>query len=68
MGHLLIFGLHNSPKSAKGSYRSFSVDERATCQNIEMAIALAKTVNPSVAIYKAYPTPRDFGLNFEKIS
>jgi hypothetical protein len=37
-------------------------------QNTETAMALAKAVNPLVAIYKACPTPRDFGLNFEKIS
>jgi hypothetical protein len=41
---------------------------RMSQQNIELAIALAKAVNPTVAIYKACPTPRDFGLNFEIIS
>jgi hypothetical protein len=41
---------------------------RMSQQNTEMAMALAKAVNPLVAIYKACPTPRDFGLNFEIIS
>jgi len=41
---------------------------RMSQQNTEMTMALAKAVNPLVAIYKASPTPRDFGLNFEKIS
>jgi hypothetical protein len=41
---------------------------RMSQQNTEMAMALAKAVNPLVAIYKACPTPRDFGLNFEKLS
>jgi hypothetical protein len=41
---------------------------RMSQQNTEMVMALAKAVNPIVAIYKACPAPRDFGLNFEKIS
>jgi hypothetical protein len=37
---------------------------RMSQQSQEKAIALAKTANPSVAIYKASPTPREFGLSF----
>ncbi len=37
---------------------------RMSQQNQEKAIALARTANPLVAIYKAYPTPREFGLSF----
>lgn len=41
---------------------------RMTRQNQEKAIALAKIANPSVAIYIASPTPREFGLSFSKCS
>lgn len=40
---------------------------RMSQQNTEMAMALAKAINPLAAIYKASPTPRDSGLNFEKL-
>jgi hypothetical protein len=41
---------------------------RMSQQNTEMAMALAKAVNPLSTIYKAFPTPRDFELSFEKLS
>jgi hypothetical protein len=37
-------------------------------EKAEMIMALAKRINPSAAIYKAYPKPREFGLSFEKLS
>ena len=41
---------------------------RMSQQNQEKAIALALTANPLVAIQKASPTPREFGLSFAPCS